>query len=228
MPPSARAYKRRVYEQLARAGRALSSARRLELLELLSQRPRTVESLARLAGLSVVSTSQHLQVLRAARLVDAERQGTFVEYRVAGSVVEAAIVALRHLAEEREREIRDLTRDFLERRGVLEEVDSAELVRRVRAGDVTVLDVRPADEFDSGHLPGAISIPLAELEARLRELPRRRPVVAYCRGPYCMMSADAVATLRRRGFTAHRLDQGVVEWRARGERTETSSGERAT
>ncbi|MCC6216452.1 MAG: metalloregulator ArsR/SmtB family transcription factor [Polyangiaceae bacterium] len=224
MPRPARNYQAAVYGHVARVARAVASPRRLELLELLAQRPRTVEALARLAELSVASASQHLQVLRAARLVEAERHGTFVEYRLAGTEVEEALVALRQLAERREREIGELTRDFLERRGVLEAIDSEELLQRVRAGAVTVLDVRPAEEYAAGHLPGAISVPLAELEARLRELPRRRPVVAYCRGPYCMMSAEAVATLRRRGFTAHRLDHGVVEWRARGERVETAPG----
>ena len=215
-----------VYEHIARIGQATSSASRLELLDLLTQGPRTVEALARQVGRSVATTSHHLQVLRRARLVDAAKTGLYVTYRLADPRVGAFLLELRTLAESRLSEIQQVTRQYLERRGALEPVDNEELVRRVRAGDVTVIDVRPREEYEAGHLPGAISMPLGELPALAKQLRKRRDVVAYCRGPYCVMALDAVDLLRRRGFRAHRLEQGVSEWRARGWRVE--SGEAPT
>jgi rhodanese-related sulfurtransferase/DNA-binding transcriptional ArsR family regulator len=214
--PSRPPLKRAIYEQIARIARATSHAGRLELLELLAQSDRTVEALARQTAHSVATTSHHLQILRRARLVDAEKQGLYVTYRLADPLVGRFLLDLRGIAESRLAEIQHITRQYLEERGELEAVDNAELVRRVRENAVTLIDVRPREEYVAGHLPGAISIPVAELTARARELPKRRAVVAYCRGPYCVMAIDAVAVLRRLGFEAHRLEQGVPEWRARG------------
>jgi rhodanese-related sulfurtransferase/predicted transcriptional regulator len=224
MPESSRrpALKAAVYEQIARIGRAASSPSRLELLDLLAQGPRTVEALARQTGQSVAATSHHLQVLRRARLVETEKAGLYVTYRLADPQVETFLLEMRRLADARLAEIQQLTRTFLESRGALEPVDNEELVRRVRRGEVVVLDVRPREEYAAAHLPGAISIPLAELPKRLRELQKRREIVAYCRGPYCVMALDAVDLLQRKGFRAQRLEHGVSEWRARGWRVEAS------
>jgi rhodanese-related sulfurtransferase len=213
---SPRAYKNAIYEQLARIGKAVASPRRLELLDLLAQGPRTVEALAREAGLGVANTSQHLQGLRAAELVTAEKSGLFVTYRLASPEVADFFRTLRQLAESRLAEIARLTRDFLEARGGLEAVDRETLVDRVRRGEVTVVDVRPSEEFGAGHIPGALSVPLADLEQRLADLPRDREVVAYCRGPYCVLAVEAVRLLRAHGFRAVRLADGIADWRARG------------
>jgi rhodanese-related sulfurtransferase/DNA-binding transcriptional ArsR family regulator len=221
-PPS---LKTAVYAQIARIGQAASSPARLELLELLAQGARTVEALARQTGGSVATSSHHLQVLRRARLVESRKDGLYVTYRLADPQVEAFLLELRTLADSRLAEIQHITRTFLESRGALEPVDNEELARRVRHGDVTVVDVRPPEEYAAGHIPGAISMPLAELPKRLAELGKRREVVAYCRGPYCVMALDAVQILRRKGFRASRLEHGVSEWRARGWRVE-SGGER--
>lgn len=217
MPNAHRGFKDAIYEQLARVGKAVSAPKRLELLDLLCQGPRTVEALAQQAAMSVANASQHLQVLRAARLVDAEKQGLHVEYRLADDEVCRFFVALRGLAEMRLAEVEQVTREFLDARGGMEVVEDAEeLLRRVKNGEVTVIDVRPAEEYQAGHLPNALSIPVGELEARLKELPKRRDIVAYCRGPYCVMAMEAVELLRKKGFKAHRMEQGVADWRARG------------
>jgi rhodanese-related sulfurtransferase len=210
-----------IYEQIARIGQATASPSRLELLDLLSQGPRTVEALAQQTGQSVATTSHHLQVLRRARLVDGEKAGLYVTYRLADPQVGDFFLELRQLAESRLAEVQQVTRQYLEQRGALEPVDNEELVRRVRAGEVTVIDVRPREEYVAGHIPGAISVPLADLPKRLRDLRKRRDIVAYCRGPYCVMSLDAVDLLRRKGFRAQRLEHGVVEWRAQGWRVDT-------
>jgi len=223
MSTSDRRFKDAIYEQFARLGKAVSAPKRLELLDLLSQGPRTVEALAEHASVSVANASQHLQVLRAARLVDAEKKGLYVEYRVAGDEVSRFFLALRGLAETRLAEIDQVTRSYLDGRGSMEAVDGEELVRRVKAGEVTVLDVRPTEEYRAGHLPRALSIPLGELKARLKELPKNREVVAYCRGPYCVMAVEAVELLRRKGFKAQRMELGVVDWRARGGRVVVES-----
>lgn len=216
MKSSGRTYKNSIYDQLARIGKAVASPRRLELLDLLAQGPRTVEVLARAAGLGVANTSQHLAALRAAELVSSERQGLFVTYRLASGEVADFFRALRQLAESRLAEIGRLTRDYLQARGVLEPVDRETLLNRVRHGEVTVLDVRPSEEYGAGHIPGALSVPLADLAQRLAELPRDREIVAYCRGPYCVLAVEAVRLLREHGFRAVRLEDGVPEWRARG------------
>jgi len=211
-----RRFKDAIYEQFARIGKAVSSPRRLELLELLGQGPRTVEVLADRASQSVANTSRHLQVLRAARLVEAEREGLFVTYRLADDEVHGFFASLRSLAEARLAEVESVTRLFLESRGVMEAVDRAALIDRLLRGEVTLLDVRPEEEYRAGHIPGAISVPLAELERRVSELPRGRDIVAYCRGPYCVLAIEAVETLRSLGFEATRLEDGVHEWRDRG------------
>jgi rhodanese-related sulfurtransferase len=221
------ALKTAIYEQIARIGKAAASPSRLELLDLLSQGGRTVEALAREAGQSVATTSHHLQVLRRARLVDAQKAGVYVTCRLADPQVGAFFLHLRNLAESRLAEVEAVTRQYLEERGALEAVRTGELVKRVRAGDVTLIDVRPKEEYLAGHLPGAISLPLADLKKRLREVSRTRDVVAYCRGPYCVMALDAVEILRRKGLRAHRLELGVPEWRARGWRVDTGDGRRA-
>lgn len=216
-----RRFKDALYEQFARVGKATSAPKRLELLDLLCQGPRTVEALAEQAALSLANASQHLQILRAARLVDAEKKGLYVEYRLADDEVCQFFLALRGLAETRLAEVDRVTREYFEARDSLEAVAGDELLRRVKSGEVTVLDVRPSEEYRAGHLPGALSIPVGELKARFKELPRGREIVAYCRGPYCVMAVEAVEQLRAKGFKAHRMEQGVLEWRARGWRVES-------
>ena len=215
-----RRFKDSIFSNIARIGKAAAAPKRLELLDLLCQGPRTVESLAEQAALSVANASRHLHVLRAARLVEAERKGLYVEYRI-GAGVASFYLAVRRLAEVRLAEIERVRRNYFEQRGALEAVAGDELLRRVKSGEVTVLDVRPVEEYRAGHVPGAISIPVGELKARLKELPKRLEIVAYCRGPYCVMAVEAVELLRKKGFTAHRMEQGVVEWRARGWRLES-------
>jgi rhodanese-related sulfurtransferase len=221
--PDSTRFKTAVYEQIARIGKATASAVRLEILDLLAQGPRTVEAIAGQVAQSVANTSHHLQILRGAHLVDTEKAGVFVTYRLADRDVGAFVLQLRTLANSRLAEIDRVSRDYLERRGALEAVDDAELLRRVKAGEVTVIDVRPREEYDAGHIPNAISVPLPELKQRLRELPKRRTVVAYCRGPYCVMALDAVEILRAKGYRAHRMEIGVAEWRAAGGRVKAGA-----
>jgi rhodanese-related sulfurtransferase len=215
-----------IYEQIARVGQATASPTRLELLDLLSQGPRTVEALAHQTGQSAATTSHHLQVLRRVRLVEAEKAGLYVTYRLADPRVGAFFLSLRRLAESQLVEVQHVTRQYLDERGALEPVGNDELARRVRAGEVTLIDVRPREEYVAGHIPGALSLPLTEFETRLGELRKRRDIVAYCRGPYCVMALDAVDLLRRKGFRAYRLEHGVPEWRARGWRVDTGDGGR--
>jgi len=218
---SHRRFKDDIYGQFARLGKAVSAPKRLELLDLLCQGPRTVEALADQAALSVANASQHLRILLAARLVEAQKHGLYVEYRLADEQVSRFFHALRGLAEARLVEVEQVTRAYLGDRGAMEAVPNKELLRRVRDGDVTVLDVRPPEEYRAGHIPGALSVPLPELKRRLAELPKNREIVAYCRGPYCVMAIEAVELLRKKGFDAHRIEQGVTDWRARGWRIET-------
>jgi rhodanese-related sulfurtransferase/DNA-binding transcriptional ArsR family regulator len=210
-----RVFKDQVYEQLARIGKAVASPQRLELLELLSQGPRTVENLAQEAHLTVANTSRHLQVLRGARLIGAGKEGVFVRYRLADDAVAEFCRLLRVLAAARLAELGQITRQFFKDRGALEPVDRKALLARAHKGEVTVLDVRPREEYRAGHIPGALSIPLKELKDRLAELPREQDIVAYCRGPYCVLAAQAVELLQAHGFRAVRLEDGVVDWRAR-------------
>lgn len=211
-----RQFKDHIYEQLARVGKALSSPGRLELLDLLCQGPRNVDSLANLASMGLANASKHLRILHGARLVETEREGTSVTYRLASQDVCELYRSVRSVAESRLAEIEAITRDFLQSKDQLEEVDQEELVRRVSRGEVVLLDVRPPEEYENGHIPGSLSIPVKELEKRLTELPIGQEIVAYCRGPYCVMSIDAVSILRQRGYSATRLEDGVPDWRARG------------
>ena len=211
-----RRFKDAIYEQFSRIGKAVSSPKRLELLDLLCQGERTVEALAREAGLSIANASQHLQVLRAARLIEAEKQGLYVTYRLADPAVCEFFRSMRVLAEARLAEVTQIARKFFEGIDGFEPVDREALLERVSEGEATVIDVRPAEEYRAGHIPGAVSIPLPELKRRLAELPRDREIVAYCRGPYCVLAAEAVQVLRAEGFRAVRLEDGVQDWRARG------------
>lgn len=199
------------YEELERLTRALGSSSRLRLLDLLRQAPRSVELLAKEAGLSVANASQHLKALRTARLVEAQKLGKRVVYRVASSQVSAMFMALRALAETQLPEM-DRLRSRL---GALSSREREELLGRIDRRRVTLLDVRPEEEHRAGHLPGAVSIPLAELGGRLQEIPRAREVVAYCRGPYCTLAQEAVAVLRAHGFRAQHLDLGAADLPAR-------------
>lgn len=201
-----------LYEQVARIAKAAASPKRLELIELLCQAPKPVEVLAREAGISVKLASAHLKGLRLARLVDTERQGKHIIYRIASPEVPRFWVLLRSLAEDRLFELQDALRQLTTANGEWRGEDRAELLRKAREGEVIVIDVRPPDEFAQAHLPFARSMPLTELRARVAELPKDKPIVAYCRGPYCLMSADAVRLLQEQGYTALQLREGVAEW----------------
>lgn len=211
-----RSRKDALYEQLARIGKALSAPRRLELVDLLGQAPRTVDALAQETGMSIANTSQHLQVLRAAGLVESEKSGVFVSYRLASADVVELFLGLRGLAETRLAEMDRVKQQFFPVDGDVDEATDKELLALVRRGRAVLVDVRPVDEYEAGHLSGAISIPHDVLKERLGELPKDRKIVAYCRGPYCVFAAQAVKLLRARGFDATRIEEGVPEWRARG------------
>jgi rhodanese-related sulfurtransferase len=217
------AAKQRIYEQFARIGKALASPSRLELLDLLAQGERSVDALAREAGLSVANASQHLQALHTARLVESRREGQRIVYRLADRAVEALLRSLKQTAEQQLAELDSVTRDYLEGRDEFEPIDRKELLERMKSGTVTLIDVRPRDEYEQAHLPGAISVPLDEVKAWARTARRKGPVVAYCRGPYCVYALKAVAELRKRGIVARRSEDGVVEWRAAGHRLERAS-----
>jgi len=211
VPPSpGRRFKTAIYEQFARVSKALGSAHRVELVELLSQGPRTVEALARLTDMSVANTSAHLQVLR-------------VTYRLADPTVGDLLLVVRRVAEARLAEVDRITRAFLAENAQAEPIDEKALRARVRKGEVTLLDVRPPEEFASGHIPGALSVPLPSLAKQLARMPKRREVVAYCRGPYCVLAIEAVKQLRARGFKAVRLEDGVLDWAALGLPVERTS-----
>jgi rhodanese-related sulfurtransferase len=211
-----RLFKDAIYEQFARIGKAVSSPKRLELLDLLCQGPRTVEVLAKESGLTVANASQHLQVLRTSRLVETEKEGLFVIYRLADQAVCEFFRAMRVLAESRLAEVEQIKRQFLEGREGMAPVDREELLALVRQEAVTVLDVRPVEEFNAGHLDGALSIPLRDLQLRLSDLPRDQEIAAYCRGPYCVLSVEAVEMLRAEGFQAIRIEEGIQDFRAMG------------
>lgn len=214
--------KRELYQSIAKVALALASGNRLQLLEFMAQGERSVDALASMAGVTVANASQHLQALRRAGLVTARKQGQRVYYRVAGDDVVRLYDGLRVVAESRLAEVRQLVNEFLGDRGALEPVLAQELLARAKKGLITVLDVRPREEFDAGHLPGAVNIPMDRLESELARLPKKREVVAYCRGPYCLMSFDAVLKLRQRGWKARRLHEGYPEWKAAGLPIESS------
>ena len=212
-----------MFDQFAAVARTLGSAHRLELLELLAQTERSVEGLAQLSGLSIANASQHLQQMRRAGLVEGHREGKRVMYRLADPAVVTLLGSLREITERNVGAVQKVLNSYFRERDNLEPVARKELLRRIREGLVTVIDTRPVEEFDAGHLPGALSMPLRDLKRRLRELPRDREIVAYCRGPYCVLSFEAVAELRKRGFKAHRLEEGYPEWRAAGLPIEASA-----
>jgi rhodanese-related sulfurtransferase len=216
MPTAHRVFKDALYTQFARIGHAASSPKRLELLDLLGQGEKTVEQLAEQTATPVKNTSAHLRALRQARLVDTRRDGTYVWYRLADEAVGAFLLALQALGRHRYAEVREVADSYLDRRDTLEPIPPEELRRRMKAGDVTLIDVRPRDEFAAGHIPGALSLPVTELAGRLRDLPKRKEIVAYCRGPYCVMAVTAVELLRQRGYRARRLIESIPSWRTRG------------
>ena len=219
-----RQFKDQLYEQFARIGKALANPHRLELLELLAQGERTVEDLAQETMLPIANASQHLQVLRAAQLVTVRRDGLYAHYQLADERVFRAWQALRDLGQSQLAEIDRLAHSFMKDRSVLQPVRAEELLKRLHDGTSIVLDVRPTLEYQSGHIQGARSIPVDELEKRLKELPRNRAVIAYCRGPFCVFADEAVALLRKHGYEAHRLVEGLPDWQMRGLPIETSAG----
>lgn len=217
-------FKQDLFGQFARVAKAMSNGNRLELLEFLAQGERSVDALARISGLSVANTSQHLQQLRQAGLVTTRKQGQNVFYRLSGKDVSALLSALRDVAERRLADVERLVKTYLTAKDSLEPVPANELLEWAREGLVTVLDVRPPEEYAAGHLPGAVNVPLNELEGHLDKLDTGREIVAYCRGPHCILAFDAVARLRKRGIPARRLDGGLPEWRLEGMPVVTSPG----
>jgi rhodanese-related sulfurtransferase len=211
-----RRFKGLLYEQFARVSKALAHAHRLELLDVLAQGECTVEALAKETGMSIANASQHLQILRAARLVETRRDGVSVYYRQASERVSQLWLSLRTCGEQHLMEVDHLVTTFLQDRASLRPISVDELREALRGERVILLDVRPHAEYRSGHLPQARSIPVAELETRLEELPRDQEIVAYCRGPYCVFADEAVAVLHSSGFAARRLEEGVPEWRQLG------------
>jgi rhodanese-related sulfurtransferase/DNA-binding transcriptional ArsR family regulator len=218
----AREMKDRIYEQFSRVGKAIASPHRLEIIELLAQGEKTVERLAGALSIPVANASHHLQALRSASLVEARKEGTFVIYRLADPDVFELARMIRVLAERHLAEVDRIVHAYFKSRDKLEPVGRETLLDRVRSGEVVLLDVRPADEYRAGHIPGAVSVPVDDLERRLVELPADREVIAYCRGPYCVMAYEAVQKLRAHGRAARRLVDGFPEWRAAGLPTETS------
>lgn len=208
--------KQALYEQFAQVAKAFGNPQRLELVEHLAQGPRSVEALATKLSLPVANVSQHLQAMRRAGLVTSERDGKFVNYRLADDGVLDAFAAIRSVAEKHSAEVERVVRGWFGRRDDMEPISREELAARMSDGAVTVIDVRPPDEYSLGHLPGAINVPLADLSVRLDEFQPGREVVAYCRGPWCVMSFEAVAALRRKGVPARRLEDGLPEWKAAG------------
>lgn len=213
---SIRKPKQALYEQFAIVAKALGHPQRLELIEHLAQGARSVDLLATKVGLPIANVSQHLQTLRRAGLVQAEREGKFVNYRLADDTVLSLFASVRSVAARHLAEVDRIVQGYFEARDNMEPVTREGLAGRMRDGLVTVIDVRPPDEFALGHLPGAINVPLADLQARLPEIDPDREIVAYCRGPWCVMSFEAVAALRKRGFQARRLEDGLPEWKAAG------------
>ena len=219
--------KRALYAQFAVVAKAIAHEHRLELLELVAQGERSVEALAQRSGLSIANVSQHLQNLRRAGLVASRRQAKFVLYRLADEAVLTMLAALQKVAERNVGEVERILRSYFHARDELEPVSRAELTQRMKKGLVTVIDVRPEDEFALGHVPGARNIPLGDLKRYLSKLDRKTEIVAYCRGPYCVMSFEAVAQLRKVGFKARRLEDGLPEWKAAGLPVQTGTSSQA-
>lgn len=205
-----------LYAQFARIGHALASPKRIELLDLLAQGEKTVELLADQSAMAIKNTSAHLRVLRQARLVETRREGTYVYYRLADGDVSRFVRDLQHLGRRRLAEVEQVAQLYIEGRDELEPVTLTELRKLVRERQVTILDVRPREEYEAGHIPGAVSIPVAELKRRIGDLHKRREIIAYCRGPYCVFALEAVTLLRKQGFRARRAEEGLPEWRGAG------------
>ncbi|WP_299979785.1 metalloregulator ArsR/SmtB family transcription factor [Desulfobacula sp.] len=210
-----RRFKDEIYDQFSRIGKAVSSPKRLELLDILCQGERTVENLANETSLTIANTSQHLQVLKNSRLVEQEKKGLYVVYRPAPMVCEF-FLSMRKVAENRIAEIEQIKNRFLEGKKGMESIDRDALIKRIQKEEVTILDVRPPEEFRAGHIKGAVSVPLKELGLMLTKLPKNKEIVAYCRGPYCVLSVEAVQLLNEKGYHAVRLEEGVQDWRAMG------------
>jgi rhodanese-related sulfurtransferase/DNA-binding HxlR family transcriptional regulator len=208
--------KQQIYSQVARIGKVVGHGHRLELLEYLAQGERTVEALTKLTGLSVANTSQHLRVMRQSGLVQARKDGLYVYYSLADDEIVRLLASMRKLAESHLADVDRLVRAYLTVKDELEPIPRRELLERARKGVVTVLDVRPPEEYASGHVPGAVNVPLKELARRLKELPQGQEIVAYCRGPHCVLAFEAVAQLREKGYQARRLEDGFPEWREAG------------
>jgi rhodanese-related sulfurtransferase/DNA-binding transcriptional ArsR family regulator len=211
-----REFKDALFGEFARIGKAVASGRRLEILDLLAQGERSVEELADETAQSVANTSQHLQVLRQAQLVDSQREGTFIRYRLSDERVIRLCVALRDVGEARLAEVGRIVDTYLDDRAAFQGIDCGELRRRIKDGSAVVLDVRPAQEYEAGHIAGARSIPISELSQRLKELPKSKAIVAYCRGPYCVFADEAASLLSRKGFKALRLRGGFPDWKLEG------------
>jgi rhodanese-related sulfurtransferase/DNA-binding MarR family transcriptional regulator len=221
MPITKRDFQDAIYEQFSSIGKALGSPARLEMIDVLTQGPRTVETLAGEVGRSVATTSHHLQVLLRARLVERERNGTHVTYRLSGEDVAALFRTTRSVAERHLAEVERVTHLFLEDRASMEPLDAASLATRLMSDSVTLVDVRPVEEFEAGHIPGAVSLPLERLDELSASLPKNGEIVAYCRGRYCVLAVEAVERLRSAGFDAVRMEDGVHEWTAMGMELET-------
>jgi rhodanese-related sulfurtransferase len=218
---SHREFKDRLFEQFARIGKALASPKRLEILDLLAQGERTVEEIARETAMPVANASQHLQALKGVRMVESRREGLYAYYRLSDEDVFRTWQAVRALGEKRLADIDRVVETYLEDRGALEVVNATALMERLSDGSAVVLDVRPKEEYRAGHIPGALSVPVDALEAALQTLPKDKEIVAYCRGPYCVFSDEAVAFLGSRGYRARRLAEGLPDWRAAGRPVET-------
>ncbi len=208
--------KHQLYEQFAQVAKALGHAHKLELLELLAQGERNVEALAKVAGFTVANTSRHLQQLRRAGLIASRKDGLYVFYRLAGDDVIELLRSLRRTGQRRINDLNDIVMGYFNDRDNLEPVSRKELLQRSKDGLVTVLDVRPSEEYEAGHIPGALNVPLDQIRQQLAKLPRDQEIIAYCRGEYCVLAFEAVATLRKKGFTARRLEEGYPEWKAAG------------
>lgn len=220
--PAHREFKDALYSQFARIGNALASPKRIELLDLLGQGEKTVETLAEQIATPIKNTSAHLRVLRHARLVETRRDGTYVFYRLADEDVLRLLRSFEALGHSRLADVQHIVRLYLDGPDTLAPVTLQELRRLMRDGDVTVLDVRPAEEYAAGHIPGALSVPVPELKRRLRQIPKHREVIAYCRGRYCVFSLEAVTMLRKHGYRARRAHEGLPDWRAAGLPVETA------
>ena len=223
-----RSFKRELFGEFARIAKALASPHRLEILYLLAQRERSVDDLAREMALPIANVSQHLQALRRARLVEVRREGLYAFYRLADESVYRLYQAILEVGEARLAEVDRIVEAYLGERDSLEPVGAEELLRRLEEGDVILLDTRPEAEYRAGHIPGALSIPVEALESRLRELPEGKEVIAYCRGPYCLFSDEAVAVLAAHGIRARRLGPGLPDWKAAGLPVEVGSDGRSS